>query len=156
MKKIVLSALVCVSICACKKKDETPVPTAPTSSSTRHCTATVNGSAFSADSYGSFSTGLPYYNITCSNQTTGNPQIQLSGKFETGVHPVGVAPNYYSGMYRINNVTYTAVSGSFNITRNDTTTSGPYVEHYTATFEFNTDTIGGVSYQVTNGSIDYF
>ena len=153
MKKILFGTLLCLSFWACKKEEAPASPAAP--SQTKSCTATVNGTAFSANSYSSITTTVPHYNISCSNQSSGNPTIQLNGLFQTGIHPVGIYPNYFSGTYRINNVNYTAVSGNFNISKNDTL-SGHVVSHFTATFNFNTDTIAGVSYQITNGAIDYF
>lgn len=153
MKKVVLSAFVCLSILSCKKKEEAPVSIVSTGP-VKHCTATINGSAFTSDSYSSFYGGLPEYNISCGNQSAGNPSIELSGKIQTGIHPVGVFPNYFGGMYRINNVTYTAKSGSFNITTNDTLNG--LSKHFTAKFNFSTDTISGTSYQITNGDVDYF
>ncbi|MDP1745927.1 MAG: hypothetical protein Q8L90_10135 [Bacteroidota bacterium] len=150
MKKVVLSALVCVSIFACKKEETpvTPVITGPT----KHCTATVNGSAFSANSYGSGSINTSY---SVSSNSTGGSYIQLGGTMgQTGTHPLSGFPNLFSGTYRINNVTYTSKSGSVNITKCDTLNG--FLKHFTATFNFNTDTIAGTSYQITSGDIDYF
>lgn len=156
MKKTVLITLSIFALYSCKKKDTTPTPTNTTPTSTKHCTAKINGGAFAADSYSSFSFGniLTQYNISAfTAQGAGSPTIQLSGNIQTGVHPVGSYPDYYSGSYTINNVTYTAKTGSFNITTLDTLNGS--VKHFTATFNFNTDTISGVSYQITEGDINY-
>lgn len=150
MKKVVFSTLVCLSIFACKKEDApvTPAVTGPA----KHCTAIVNGSAFSANSYGS---GIISSTYGVSGTSPGGPSIQLSGAMgQTDTHPLGSFPNLFSGTYRVNNVTYTSKSGSVNITKCDTLNG--FLKHFTATFNFNTDTIAGTSYQITGGDIDYF
>ncbi|MES2284466.1 MAG: hypothetical protein V4547_02175 [Bacteroidota bacterium] len=159
MKKVVLSALVFVSIFACKKEKTpvTPVVTGPT----KHCTATVNGSAFTAGYYTLSGGGDHiFYDISADTGVLPGPTqptIRLEGKIQTGIHALGLPawPNVYTAIYKKDNVNYYSVSGSINISAFDT--SGTTIlKHFTATFNFNTDTIAGTSYQITNGDIDYF
>jgi|GEM_PF-2011749 len=159
MKKIVLSAFVCLSIFACKKKDDTPVTTTPTTP-TNHCTATVNGSAFTTGYFTLQGNGdHVYYDISADTGVLPGPTqptIRLQGKVLPGIHALArpVWPNEYYAVYKKNNVEYYAVSGSINITAFDTSGTS-IIKQFTATFNFNTDTISGTSYQVTSGDIYY-
>jgi len=151
MKKKFLIAALVATLFACKKeKTETPASLGGTPGKTKHCTATVNGSSFAADSYSSI---IPYgYVINAFNLSSGQPTIIVQGQCAIGTYSIfPFSPNRVS--YKINNVTYTGTSGSINVTQIDTT--GGYVKELEATFIVNTDTISGVSYQITNGDIYY-
>jgi hypothetical protein len=155
MKKIILITFICLSIAACKKKEETPTPlvTAPV----KHCTAKVNGVAFSANYYASSGSSHKWYDITGSlGYTPPETSIRFTGKTALGIHTLGLYPNDYIGIYTINNVSYYSISGTINITAIDTSnTSNPLPKKISALFNFNTDTLSGVSYQITDGDINY-
>lgn len=80
--------------------------------------------------------------------------IQLSFPYVgMGSHYLGVSPFY--AKYRSEDFTYfTARTGTIDILNLDTTGPGS-ISKFKANFSFVTDTIGGKSYTITGGVVDY-
>jgi hypothetical protein len=154
MKKIILIALTAFSVYGCKKYS--PIETDPTPEP-NHLTAVVNVKTFTADSYSTSlnvsNSGL--YSLTgTSTVNVGNPAFSFSGKVKTGTYTFGTLPanETQTVTYEFNKVKYHAVSGTMVITAIDTLKNLKRLE---ATFNCKTDTVKGVSYEVTEGSV-YF
>lgn len=154
MKKIALIACAMVAVCGCKKYE--PIETDPTPEP-NHLTATVNVKTFSADTYSTSlnvsGSGL-YYLTGTSTVSVGSPAFSFSGKVKAGTYTFGTLPanETQAATYEFNKVKYHAVSGTMVITAIDTLKSLKKLE---ATFNFRTDTVKGISYEITDGSI-YF
>ena len=155
MKKILTIAILACSFAACKKeKTETPATTPGTISATKHCTATINTNTFSASSY--IIRVNPFDKTKYSVASFGGVSgiIALEGKIKTGTFNIGYIPSLYTASYQINNKTYNAFTGKVTISQLDTL--GGAIKKFKATFNFNTDTISAIYYQVTNGDLNYF
>ena len=153
MKKIIFVALLSVLLYACKKED-TKIPE-PNQEPTDHLTAKVNGADFNADTHGCLSSVLPsgiefYYQGTANN-VSGKPAINLSGRIKKGTFPFGKGLFVNTASYTIDNVRSAAINGSITVTEIDSTAKS--LSYLKATFEFDTDTINGVSFKVKNGDV---
>jgi hypothetical protein len=154
MKKIILIAFAAISVCGCKKYE--PIDQEPTPEP-NHLTAVVNAKTFSADAYTTALnvSGSGLYSLTgTSTVSVGSPTFSFSGKVKTGTYTFGTLPanETQTATYEFNKVKYHAVSGTMVITAIDTLKSLKKLE---ATFNFKTDTVKGVSYDITEGNI-YF
>jgi len=154
MKKLLVFMPLLIAAVSCKK-DLPPVvaPTLPV----KQLSVKVNGSAEGCSTCygGSSSGGTQEANFAISS----NEAVRL---FFEGIPPAGTyslsSSNYSVSMIyeRINGLSYTyyhAVSGSIAITSIDTSSHG-VVNKLAATFNFQTDTIGGQAYAVTDGTIN--
>lgn len=158
MKKIIFISLSLLSIYACKKTknaiDETNIET-PIEQSDDYCKAKVNGGDFSADSYAYVSnvSNLGYFSFQSTAILAANsPAISISSKLQKGSFVIAKGTTN-KAFYRFNNINYNAASGTINITEIDTVKTT--ILKIKATFEFNTDTVNGVSYQIKGGDLYY-
>jgi hypothetical protein len=156
MKKVILIALALLSIYGCKKGQ--PIEPIEPLPEPNHLTAVVqHGKTFTADSFGTsvniLSPGL-YFLTGTSTASAGSPSISLSGKVKTGTYTFGTLPanETQTATYEINKVKYKAISGTMVILAIDTL---QVLKRLEATFSFKTDTVKGVSYDVTEGNL-YF
>jgi hypothetical protein len=150
--------------CKKKKKDEpapTPTPTPVTPAHVNAMTAKVNGTSWSiaSDEY-----GVACYLMKSGNSRTFGGQSSFSTPYTviyldfqcvTGTHTIsGVGP--YLAHYYSNGTSYYAKTGTINITEIDTSgVKSEWIDKFKCTFSFITDTIGGQSYSVTEGAVDF-
>jgi hypothetical protein len=154
MKKVVYASLIVVLLYACKKQEDV-IKEPETPKNAEHLTATVNGASFTADTHGCLSSVLPsgirfYYQGT-GNLIAGTPAINLSGSIKKGTFQFGKGIYVNTASYTIDKVKYSAIRGSMTVTEIDSTEKA--ISYLKATFEFETDTIKGVSFKVTNGDV---
>ncbi len=157
--------IISIALLGCKKKtDPAPVapvtPVAPVIKSPM--TAKVDGQTWAtyADQYVS---GTAIF--TFSNTYSFSGQSKLSSPYSSikvsFTYTSGVVSLTSNGLFKAsykdeNNVYYTSKTGTLNITSIDTVNSnGSIFTKLAGNFSFNTDTIAGVSHQITNGVIDY-
>lgn len=157
MKKIILIAAALFFIYGCKKLKNDVDDSEHPITDLNHITAVANGKNFAADTYvasGNVSnTGL--YSITGTNAVAaGKPAIYLSGKVKTGTYAFGTLPlnETQSATYEFNKVKYRAISGTMVIAEIDTLKN---LKKLVGTFSFNTDTVKGIFYKITEGNIYY-
>lgn len=155
MKKVIFITLALISVYGCKKLKNSVDDTETPLSELNQLTAVINGKSFSADSYGTSvnvsNSGL-YFMSATATVSTGSPAISLSGKVKTGTYTFGSLPTNetQSATYEINKVKYRALTGTMVIAEIDTL---KVLKKLVATFNFKTDTVKGVSYQVTEGNV---
>lgn len=143
---IVISMIVGVVIfLGCKKnKEDAPLVAAPTAKRT---TAKVNGVDFATNDYSAAGNYGQYNWGAYSN--SGNPAISLNGRTITGTYVIDDSGSF-SASYRVSNtLIYTAKSGSITVTEIDST-----MTKFKASFNFSTDTISGLYYNVTDGVVN--
>jgi hypothetical protein len=148
---------------ACKKKTEvvstptTITPNAPAQVSPM--TAKVDNQAWSVE----FS---EYTNATSISKSGTNYSFEGRSAFYSPYSYIRFALTPSTGIFNLSgskvnyrNSTgpiFSATSGTINITTFDTTgANNKIIKKLKATFSFITDTIGGVSHQITEGVIDY-
>jgi hypothetical protein len=166
--KLILSLALLLSFallsCKKKKKEEEPAATsAPvTPAHMNSMTAKLNGTAWAMGS----ENGLSYdvssrssYFYYFGGQTSMNipyTAIQLNFFPAVGSHTLAQFGNYSAKYYNGNISTYyTARTGTLNITELDTNSQYGLPKTFKCTFSFMTDTVAGVSYNVTEGVVDY-
>lgn len=158
MKKVLFGAVIICSLIACKKKaDPLTFPAGTGTAASKHFTAIVNGSNFAADSYSPainlFNPGK--FSISGTSGTAiGSPLIKLNGDIQTGSYALNNSNSLFTATYMSNFISYTALSGNITIYRIDTLAG--HIKNFTASFNFNTDTIFGNHYTVNSGDVNYF
>lgn len=168
--KNLLSVLICTTLLFnCKKKEDTPQeqpqqnnPSTTGSNPVVHVnklTAKLNGQDWSMVSNGYFyslsghflfggqnSTNIPFSSVEFKSTTT---------YLNPGVFNLSSSSNDIIAKYKdLNNNYFTSKTGTINITAFDTVGNG-FLKKCQATFSFKTDTINNVSYDVTEGLIDF-
>ena len=169
MKRIILfTSLLSVILISCSKKDNsTPSSSSNATNTTtpsQQVTATVNGVSFvSAAKYG-FSKGsmgsgvfITYFlTVTTDYTNSAKPHMQLNfpgNKIHTGSFPLVQDYVNIGAIYSENGTDYNAAGGTINITAIDT--ADRTISKFTATFSFNTDTIAGKHFSITNGNFKF-
>ncbi len=153
-------------ILSCKKKEEpAPAPAPVNNTPPAHVnkmTAKVNNADWAMASQNG-------YFATFVSSAGGNYSFGAQNSFNSPYTFISVSFNYTTGLVTFgqtldnsarykdaNGTNFTARTGTLNISNVDTVNSkGSIFAKLSATFSFNTDTIGGTSYQITNGVIDY-
>jgi hypothetical protein len=164
-KKLFITALIALVFIACKKSDSsssTVGSTPKTTGSTKSVTATINGVSFVSDPNGFLiptldMTGNTYVIMSLSNSKN-YPKPMLTfrlpkSKILKGSFPITYDFSNIMAIYTENGADHAAVNGNLNITELDTMNLS--ITKFTATFDFNTDTILGKYFSVTNGSFKY-
>lgn len=167
MKKTNLLIALLVSsalILSCKKKDKTS-DSEPTSSTTTTTTggtpahvntftAVVNGQNWSTVSYLTFHAGYSY-GVT-GQSANNNPYTVISSAFS---YTTGTFALSKFGLYNMRyidqaNTIYKSRNGTLTISELDTSATGGLIK-VKATFSFQTDTVNGQTYNLTQGVVDY-
>jgi hypothetical protein len=158
MKKIILIASILLFFMyGCKKSNNNVDDTEHPIIVVNQLTAVANGKTFTADTYvnsvNPSNNGLYLIKGTAA-ASVGIPAISIWGKVKAGTYTFGTLPaaETQSATYEINKVKYYAVSGTMVITEIDTLKS---LKKLIATFNFNTDTVKGSFYEVTEGNVIY-
>jgi PBP1b-binding outer membrane lipoprotein LpoB len=157
MKKIILIAGILFFLYGCKKAKNNVNDTEHPVTILNQLTAVANGKTFAADTYVTSAnvsnTGVYSIKGTAA-VVNGMPAISFWGKVKTGTYTFGTLPaaETQSAIYELNKVKYRAISGTMVITEIDTLKS---VKKLIATFNFNTDTVKGTFYEVTEGNVIY-
>ncbi len=147
-----------------KKKDEAPPPASTTNATPirmNKMTAKVSGTnwAMGEDEYGIYnyleksgiSLGFGGQNSRQSPYTT----IMINFTYTLGTVNLKSGTNF-KAYYSENGISYVSKNGTLTITSIDTSgIKSQYMDKFKSTFSFSTDTIGGKSFQITEGIIDF-
>ena len=166
--KTIAALLISASlILSCKKKDTTPAPepTPVTPATTAHInklTANLNGQPWAmmsdenSSAYSMAKFNNTYYFGGKTNYSTPYTWIQFTLKDTVGTFNLTKYGNFIATYTSTNNIIFTSVNGTLNISTFDTTGSGSgMVKKLKGTFSFQTDTISSQSYTITTGVIDF-
>lgn len=167
MKDLKVLVTILFSTClifSCKKKEEaTPAATTATPATPVHVnvlTTTINNQSWSMINNGYFISKFSTYYSFGGNTAFSGPKTSVRINNLTypavGTFTLGSAFSL-SGLYTdINNVNYTSKTGTINVTTFDTLAPNQgLIKKFKATFSFKTDTVNNVSYDITNGVIDF-
>ncbi len=135
---------------SCKKQEDTPAATTPPVTPVT-LTAAVGGSNVSG-TYISWSTSGNLKNVNwalANNNSIGFTSTQPVA----GTYSLSFTGNQFFSMY-YNGKNFSSKTGTVNITQIDTV-ADKHIKTLKATFSFNTDTVSGVSYSVSNGVINW-
>ncbi len=166
--KTFFSVLICATlIFSCKKKEYTSAETQQNNSTTtgatpghvNKLTAKLNNTYWSMVSNGYFYSLSGHFSFG-GQSSTSNPFSSIEFKstntyINPGIYNLSNSSNDIIAKYKdLNNNIFTSKTGTINITAFDTVGSG-FFQKFQATFSFKTDTINNISYDVTNGVIDF-
>lgn len=147
-----------VLLLACNKKKNSTSNTNSTGGipHTNAMTAKVNGNAWDAHQEGFTISKTTVFNF--SGQTSpSSPYSLIAFSFplttSVGICSFGNSGTVIAKFRDTLGVYFSAKTGTINITDLDTFSYGP--KKIKATFSFNTDTVGGKSYSLTSGVVDF-
>lgn len=157
MKYIFLLIAFAITFCSCKKSESDPGTTTP--SKTNKMTATIGGTTFNGTTFSGYNSGFVTAVTAHASYSVSYPSISISlfavalGK--AGTYSITNGPPYEcSATYQDAQGNYwTGLKGTINVTRADTDSYS--FSDFEATFNFDTDTVSGEHYSITNGSVVY-
>jgi hypothetical protein len=144
-----------ILIYSCIKK-KTPVITPPTTA-TKIMTAKVNGQDWAMTTQSLYRNGGLNFSFDGQTNTDNLNSIYLQFDYALGTVPLSM-PTSVQGIYRdATGQFYPSVSGILNITALDTPaiSSPNIINKFKATFSFTTVTIGGKTFSVTDGVVNF-
>ena len=159
MKRILAILLLTVLIISCKKEKEEPEQKPPPPPPVKEIVLKIDGVEFScsscASSFVALSSPIMNFNFPNSDDLI---VMNFYLKPSPGTYPLKRNNYTYKDQITLwmdkGGQTYTAVSGTINITRADTASDGT-ITRLVAGFSFISDTINGKSLVVTDGAVDF-
>ncbi len=159
MKKFLTILLLTVVIISCKKEKKEPAQEPPPAPPVKEIVLKIDGVESSCTSCASSFVGLgtPVMNF---NFPDSDDLIVVNFYLKPGPGTYPLKRNDYTYKDQITlwvekgGQAYTAVTGTINITKSDTTSKGA-IKRLVAGFSFITDTINGKFLTVTDGAIDF-
>ena len=167
MKQLLFVYIVLAMISCKKKKEETPNPPVPsTPARANNMSAILNGKVWTVTNNQTSTANIDQsvYNSSPkqyvvagrTHPTLNKNSIYVGFTYTTGTVDLAVMSNFYAAYVDSTGTGYPATSGTLNIALIDTShLKSTACDKFKATFSFVTSAILGVSYTVTQGTVDF-